>query len=379
MPTIKKKISAISESTATHASIYPGLPPLSPSKKTISFFEFWPIFLIYTPPVIYWAWLTLRHMHPTLPLCSNPAFHLSGMVGERKSEIFNCAGDYSKQYIARWLKVTNLPSLSVHKVLKNLDNKKLHMPLVAKPDIGCRGAGVKLINSQEDLTNYLASFPKNADFLLQKLVPHEGEAGIFYIRKPGLEKGYIFSMAFKYQPYVVGNGKDTLKTLIKNDPRAKYLTRIYFSRHKERLNHILPEGTVLKLGFTGSHCRGAIFKDARQYITPALEKSIDSISRDIKHFHYGRFDVRFSNVNELQQGKGFTVIEINGASSEALHIWDANSTLKETLKTLCLQFKILFQIGKLNHKAGAKPARIRDLLRSWLSEKRLIKHYPMSD
>jgi biotin carboxylase len=73
--------------------------------------------------------------------------------------------------------------------LHALEGAGLSLPVVAKPDLGCRGAGVKLVRTQQDLTAYLAAFPRGARLLLQQLVPHEGEAGIFYVRAPGAARG----------------------------------------------------------------------------------------------------------------------------------------------------------------------------------------------
>lgn len=370
---------SILNNVTAHNDIHKGLPPLTSTEKSTSFFEFWPTLIIYTPAILYWIWLTLKYRHPTLPLCANPSFHLGGMVGEKKSDIFKCAGAFAKQHIAVWIKITNTAEQCDLSVKEQLISANLSLPLVAKPDIGCRGAGVKLLKTQKDLESYLNIFPKNEDFLLQELIPHEGEAGIFYVRLPSEKKGRIFSMAFKYQAYIFGNGKDTLKTLIGNDARARHLSHIYYERHKDSLDKILTEKQAFRLGFAGSHSRGAIFRDARQYITPELEESIDKISQDIKGFNYGRFDVRFKDVSHLQKGKNFTVIEVNGASSEAIHIWDAGHSLKDAISILCQQFQLLFAIGYENHKAGATSLGLMTLLRSWLKERRLSKKYPITD
>jgi carbamoylphosphate synthase large subunit len=96
----------------------------------------------------------------------------------------------------------------------------LSLPVVAKPDLGCRGVGVKLVRTAEDLQAYLDSFPRGAAYLLQRLVPHEGEAGVFYVRRPGQTRGRIVSITLKYFPHVIGDGKRTLRELILADPRA---------------------------------------------------------------------------------------------------------------------------------------------------------------
>src|SRR3546814_17353817 len=54
----------------------------------------------------------------------------------------------------------------------------------------------------------------DAAYLLQELVPWEGEAGIFYVRRPGQKRGEVFSMTLKYAPYVLGDGVRSLRQLI---------------------------------------------------------------------------------------------------------------------------------------------------------------------
>jgi hypothetical protein len=49
----------------------------------------------------------------------------------------------------------------------------------------------------------------------------EGEAGIFYCRRPGQPQGRIISITPKYFPYVTGDGWRTLRQLILGDARAE--------------------------------------------------------------------------------------------------------------------------------------------------------------
>ena len=57
-------------------------------------------------------------------------------------------------------------------------------PLIAKPDLGLCGYGVRLLASMPELRTYLKGFPANEVIVLQQYLPEEGEAGIFYARDP---------------------------------------------------------------------------------------------------------------------------------------------------------------------------------------------------
>lgn len=368
-----------------HAAEHPhvGMPPLDTSGKPVSFFEFWPSWLVYAPVALQWLALSLRHGSLTVPLCANPALPLSGMVGVSKSLPMSLAGSRAAPLIAPFVRRLRDPALSpAHEADAALAQARaagLELPLVAKPDIGCRGAGVRLIRDPKHLHRYAELFPGDAAYLLQQLVPWEGEAGIFYVRRPGRARGEVFSMTLKYAPYVMGDGERSLRQLILDDARASQIADIYFARHAERLDQVLALGEPLRLVFSGSHCRGSVFRDGRPHITPALVEAIDALFADLPGMHYSRLDVRFRDIEALREGRDFRVIEVNGASSEATHIWDRNSTLGELYRTLFFQYRTLFEIGAHQRRQGAKPPRLIELLRAWRHERALTRQYPSTD
>ena len=58
------------------------------------------------------------------------------------------------------------------------------------------------------------------------------------------------------------------------------------------------------------------------------------------------------DIISIKAGKNFEIVEINGAGSEATHIWDANTKLMEAYRTLFLQWNLLFRIG---HEVRKRP------------------------
>lgn len=367
------------------ASLHPhvGMPPLEMGGKPVSFFEFWPSWLVYAPIALQWLGLSLRHGSLTVPLCANPALPLSGMVGVSKSLPMQLAGAHARALIAPFVRRERTfglnPADEAAQALAQARATGLDLPLVAKPDIGCRGAGVRLIRSSEQLETYVERFPAGAAYLLQQLVPWEGEAGVFYVRRPRRTRGEVFSMTLKYAPYVVGDGRRTLRQLIEDDPRAGKIADVYLDRHRDRLGEVLTAGAPFRLVFSGSHCRGSVFRDGRPYISEALTDAVDRLFADLPGMHYSRLDVRFRDIEALTRGEDFRVIEINGASSEATHIWDRNSTLGELYRTLFFQYRTLFEIGAEQRRKGVRPPGLRALLRAWRHERSLTPHYPSTD
>ena len=357
-----------------------GMPPLDTSGPALSYFEFWPGYLFYAPVGLLWAFLAARYRSATLPTIANPLFPLGGLMGESKADVLDTITGGAKSHVAPF--VTYLKTghddiaLDVQRAKKAMVQAGLSYPVVAKPDLGMRGIGVRPVRNDRDLRKYLTDFPHGNKLLLQKMIPFDGEAGVFYVRLPGEEKGEILSLTLKYFPHVIGNGTSTLEELIHADPRAGRIPHIYLDRHKDNLQTVLPKGQPFRLAFAGSHSRGTIFKNGNHFITKEMTDAFDRIAKQIPEFYFGRFDVRFADIEDLQQGHGFSILEINGAGGEATHIWDSKTRLIDAYRSLFRQHSLLFKIGARNRARGFRPVKAWDLMRAILKESSLTKAYP---
>ncbi len=356
-----------------------GMPAFDPSGPPISFFEFWPQYLFYAPLCLYWGLLALRFGGMTLPTIANPRIPFGGWIGESKAVVFESAGPYARNFIAPWKAFNRSHDLNPDDVLAEAGRHGITLPCIAKPDLGCRGVGVRRIRTREELATYLGQYPRGENFLLQQLVDHEAEAGVFYAKDPLKRTGRIISVTLKYFPYVKGDGDSTLRQLICNDPRAGKLAHIYLPRHQDRLDWVVPAGQPVRIAYAGSHSRGTIFRNGNALITPEMTSAFDRIAADMEEFHFGRFDVRVNDIEELRQGRGFTILEINGAGSEATHVWDRKTTLWQAYADLMAQYRLLWQIGASNARRGFRPAPLGALIRAYRHEASLWLRYPMTD
>ena len=252
-----------------------GMPVLNESDQPISFFEFWPAKIFYLPLIFYIIFLMLRYRSVTLPSLANPSFAGGGFCGESKADILSLLSshvpDWSVDFITHIKSPTDDIAIQTAAILQKMSIHDLCLPVVAKPDLGCRGAGVHLIRQHEELYNYVQDFPASETIILQRFVDYEGEAGIFYIRHPNEQKGHIFSLTLKYFPYVFGDGQTTLKNLILQDPRAGRVPHLYLKRLADHLQWVPPQGQAVRLVFSGSHSKGAIFRDGQSFITMKCE------------------------------------------------------------------------------------------------------------
>lgn len=355
------------------------MPPLEDA-PALSRFEFWPGWLFYLPmwPVI--LGLAIRHRGLRLPLLANPAIPAGGLVGESKSAAFAALTGPERATLAPYatLARSGRAAAQLARAEAAMAAAGIGYPVVAKPDLGCRGAGVRPVRDAGELLAYLHGFPEGETAILQQLVAAEGEAGVFYVRKPGAAQGRIVSLTLKYFPQVTGDGRATIEDLILGDPRAGRVARLYLPRFAGRLDEVPRPGERVRLVFAGNHSKGAIFRDGGAHVTEALERRFDAIADSIPGFHFGRFDVRFDDFAAFRAGRGFTIVEFNGAGAESTHIWDGRMSLLRAWGTLARQYALLFAIGAANRRLGHRPEGLLALLGRWRRERRATKRYPLT-
>jgi hypothetical protein len=322
--------------------------------------EFWPLWVFYLPVIFNIALLAIRFKSATLFSACNPAIPGGGVVGESKARILDgLASSFDR--VARYRLIPLSPNQAERKLLISdfMRENNLSFPIVLKPDVGERGMGVKIIKSSGEIDLFL----KNAQFdtIVQEYI--EGhEFGVFYFRYPDEEKGSIFSITNKILPVVVGDGINTLERLILGDSRAVCLARIYFAKNSDRLDSIPRRGEECRLTDLGTHSKGAVFSDGSELKTQALEDAFDKISRSFEGFFFGRYDVRTPSIETFKNGE-FSIIELNGATSEATHIYDPKFNLIAAYKTLFEQWRICFEIGAKNRDLGSETTSIFKLLK----------------
>ena len=367
-------------------NVFSGMPTLKDLKKYVSTAERIPNSILYIPVGLRWFLLAIRYHSMTLPSVSNPMIETGGFMGESKSSVLNMVGPLQKEWIADFVTMhRNDAGSEVQLKAAELQMEKasLSFPIVAKPDIGWNGYGVQLVEDRVQLGKYIEAFPVGEHFILQRPVHHDGEAGIFYVRIPGEEKGKIYSITLRYFPYVVGDGRSTLRELIHSDERTKLRAEFYLGEKenhlgfgKDDLEHVPSEGELIRLAFIGSLRVGGLYRDAGYLITPELTGRFDEIARSMPEFYYGRFDIRFESTDLLKEGKGFRIIEINGAGAEAIQAWDPNVPLFSLYREFFRAQSLLFKVGALNRKRGYKPMSLRAFLKAIRKQNHLIPNYP---
>lgn len=264
---------------------------------------------------------------------------------ESKKEIYDLI---PQQYYPKTELV--LEGTSVENVIKVVENAAIKYPFIAKPDIGLRGSGVKKINTVQDLKEYAEK--ANFNYLVQDLIPFSNEVGIFYVRYPNEKSGRITGIVSKEFLIITGDGFSTVQELIKQNPRYELQLNVLKKEYGKKLFEILPKGEKLNLVPYGNHARGAKFVDGSNWITPELTKTINEMCLQIPGFYFGRLDVMYNTIEELEQGINFAVVELNGAGSEPTHIYDPKHSLFFAWKELARHITYMYEISVANHKNG---------------------------
>ena len=342
-----------------------------------------PKWLICIPLTLQWLWLALRYQSLSLPTIANPTLTAGGLVGEGKLEYFDGMGPIALSATATYRSISTHKSYSAAELRQMMRNAGLSFPVIAKPDLGLCGYGVRLIAHLGELRDYLQAFPANEMVILQQYLPHEAEAGIFYIRDPKADAGRIIGLALRYFPRVTGDGMRTVGELMAADPRTQRL----FNSPKHQAGHnatdgasrIPAKGEVVRLATIGSTRVGGLYRDGRAHITPQLTRAIDAIAQDMPAFYFGRFDVRFNTLHDLSAGRDFSIMEINGAGSEAIQAWDPAVGVLAGFGMIFKKQRILFAIADAMRSRGFKPLGVLELARLNHRQNKLISRYPPSN
>jgi pimeloyl-ACP methyl ester carboxylesterase len=323
--------------------------------------EYWPQWTHYLPSYIWFVPWCARSGWRASPTAVNPGYARDGGIAEeKKHEILDRMPDPAVLR-ARLIVSDDDTDRRIRTGVEIIaeDGNLGGYPLIAKPDQGERGRGVKLLRAEHDLRAYLVRHDEPV--ILQKYHPGPVEVGVLWIRDPASVRdpehaglhGRIYAVTVKALPVLEGDGKRTLRRLILAHPRHRAQAGVFLERMKARLDEVPAKGETVSLGNAGNHAQGAMFTDGSHLVTPELEERIDRLARSfVGGFDIGRFDIRCASEEDLKRGVGLGVIELNGVTSEPTNIYDPSWSIFRAQRTLWGYWDRLIDLGIARLETG---------------------------
>jgi hypothetical protein len=324
--------------------------------------EYWSFNTVYAPVYPIFILLCLRARSFFFFAAANPKIKNGGFLGESKKEIHSLVPP-------AYLPKTIFFPRGTHPdgVIDHLMDAGFRFPLIGKPDMGGRGRGVKKLDDTEAVKNYVRDCL--VDFHIQEFIAFENEAGIFYYRFPGQNKGEISGIVHKEFLKVRGDGVQSVRELLKSNSRAVLQLSQLEKKEKEMLDGIPAAGEIVTVVPYGNHARGALFLDDSASVNPALVDIVDEVCSKIPSFFFGRLDIRYQNREMLEQGKLFSILEVNGAGSEPTHIYDPRHSIFFAWKEIVRHWILLFKISRANHRLGHRYLSVSEGLQMFREDK----------
>lgn len=329
--------------------------------------EYWNTNVVYFPIFFYWLYLSIKARSLGFFNASNPKIKNGGFALESKKEIYSLL---PQKYYPKSLYFNE--NQSIETIIEAIEEAGIAFPFIIKPDTGLQGLRVEKINSWEDLKAYLSK--TDYDFLIQECIAYPYEIGLFYCKMPNETKGKITGIVFKEFLKVVGNGKSTIEELVKKNPRFALQLKTLNRKYGNFLQKILSDGESYTLVPFGNHARGCKFIDVSHWANEKLNETFNAVCSEIPEFYFGRLDIMFQSREDLEQGKNFSIIELNGAGSEPTHIYDPKHSLFFAWKEIIKHYRILFRISTLNHKKGIPYLNLNECFQLVKENKKLTQH-----
>ncbi len=327
--------------------------------------ETWHYLAKYIPIMPVWGWHCLRAGSLWFFTPSNPTITFGGFEGEGKDEMYKQLppGSYPKSILIE-------PSLDPEELESTIQSNGYRYPFAVKPDVGMMGFMFRKINNREELRLYHSKMP--VAYFIQEFVSYPLEVSVFYYRYPGTRKGTITGFLKKEFLEVVGDGRSTLLDLILAYPRVRFRQEEMRSKHEDKLDIVLPEGEIYVLPPALNLSRGGRLVSLESEKDERLLGVFDELSHYTRTFYYGRYDIKCRSIEDLKNGRNFSILEYNGCGAEPHHIYGNGNSLLKAYSIVLKHWSVLAEISRNSHKQGIPYWGFRE---GWAFLKNARKHF----
>lgn len=327
---------------------------------------FWVSNHFYWQSMLHYLWYSARFQSFTFFSACDPAIDLGGMLDENKSDIYRLLPD---KFVPKTIKVKGQHTTC----MTDLEMAGLSFPLIVKPNIGFRGYKVVKVLDLYELQSYLNVCDSDREWLIQEFLDYGREFSLLYYRIPGTQESGITSLVEKIYPFIIGDGKNTLGKLIDNYENPFMDREVVRKRWKDNYYKVPAEGDKIILDEIGNYARGSKFYDLREEIDESLQTATSTFFNDVKGLDFFRMDFKSNSLEDYKNGD-FKILEINGAKSEPIHIYDPQSTFAGNAKIIKDHWVTIRDIVSARRKDNTYSfPSTRYGLKSLLAIKKLVK------
>lgn len=286
--------------------------------------------------MLHFIYHSARHKSFTFFSAANPAIPFGGMLDESKAEL--------DQIIpARYRPITRIYE-HAQELDDQLRSTGLSYPIIIKPDIGLKGHHVHKVNTKAEALSHLGSLDHSRKWLLQEYIDYQREFALLFARDPLCQSGQVLSLIEKRYPTVLGDGRQTLKHLILEHPHPFLRKEIVLKKWKSRWAWIPENGKMVRIDDVGNYSRGATFHSEMHTVDPDFVQQCCGALQDFDGLYFYRMDLKANCVEDIAKG-AFKVIEVNGAKSEPLHIYDQDRSFWQNAVDIKYHWTVLSSIS----------------------------------
>jgi hypothetical protein len=181
-----------------------------------------------------------------------------------------------------------------------------NFPIIVKPEWGFSSHGIQKVSNEIQL-DYFLKITKNSEinYVCQEFCNYKKEYDIFYVAFE--DKFQIISLTSVESPRVTGDGKSTIKELIKksNLKNKNYLVET----NRRDLSHILKCNEKRILTDKNSILHGTEYTNEEELLKGNYRKLIEHVE-SIKDFKINRISLKTNSFEDLLKGE-FKIFELN--------------------------------------------------------------------
>ena len=311
----------------------------------LTHWETWDYRVKLVPLLPIWFWHCLRSRSLWFFTPANPTLTFGGFEGEGKREMYEQLppGLYPKSlYVSPFTSFDAIEGLVTHTFGQ--------YPVAVKPNVGTMGLLFRIIRSPDELRLYHERV--GIDYIVQEFIAYPIEVSVFYYRMPGAARGTITGFVRKDELAVVGNGRDTLWTLMQAYAPVRYRLLEMRRKHANRLDVVVSAEETYPLSHALNQTRGGQLVSLAHEKDEQLLALFDRLSHYTGQFYFGRYDIKTTSVADLKAGRNFSILEFNGAGAAPHHVYGNGHSLWQAYAIVLHHWAMLARISRENHRRG---------------------------